>query len=139
MYWVLNAPLLQVSNFESVTAKEALLQHVLDVSCITGGRRGIAPVVQREWLVAKCSLSQHQLARADALHALSTGDDLARGHALLDAELDVDTIQFAQRQAGPQYLSWKNSAMFREWLAECPCDNHPDVALMHVRRHTLPL
>jgi hypothetical protein len=127
----------QVSGSESVRAKEVLVQHVLDVTCVTPTRRRNAAAVKREWLQVKCSLPQRQVARADALHALSTGDVAARGQALLDADLDEDAIQFAQRQAGPQFLSWKSSSKFGAWLAKCPCVSHPDVALMHVRRHLL--
>lgn len=125
----------QVADSDSVAAKEALLQQVLDVSCVESSRRN-TPAVNREWLNIKCSLPQHQLARADALHALSTGDNAARGRALLDAKLDSDTACFAQTLAGPQHLSWKNSAVFGTWLAECPVDNHGSIDLIHVRLFT---
>lgn len=133
---VLTADAMQVSNSESTAAKEALLQHVLDVSCIAAPRRN-APAVHRDWLGTKCALPQHQLARADALYALSTGDDAARGRALLDAQLGADATHFAETLAGPQHLSWKNSAAFGAWLVDCPCDNHPHMDLIQVRTEPL--
>lgn len=114
---------------DSAAAKEALMQQVLDVSCAATTTRRAAPVVQREWLAAKCVVSQYQFARADALHALSMGNNAARGRALLEAQLEGDTVRFAEVVAGPQHLSWKESAAFEGWLADCPCGSHHHLLL----------
>lgn len=127
-----NTFLLQAASSESLAAKEALIQHVLDV---TGAERPPrhAPALQRAWLQSKCALSVHQLARADALYALSSGDNSARGKALLNAQQDSDVAAFTQTIAGPQHFSWKNSAIFGSWLVDCPAQDHPEVELIYVR------
>lgn len=115
----LSGGVMQVCDEDSAAAKEALIQQVLDVSCAAAPRQA-APAVRREWLAAKCVVPQYQLARADALRALSVADDAARGGALLDAQLESDAARFAEELAAPQHLSWKASAAFGTWLEECP-------------------
>jgi hypothetical protein len=123
-------PQLQVSDADSAAAKQALLQHAVDVA---GTRTSAAqPAADWQWLVDHCALPRFLLARADALCAQSQFNAVARGAALLDAQ-SCDALEFLLCIAGPEHLSWRQSAHFGSWLAKSSVAVGPDVDVIRVR------